>query len=97
MNPVSIVLSSIAVAALLSTGCGEVATFDCAQICNNYSTCIDSSLDNTACINQCESRGDTEASFENAADACESCLDGKACAQQTSCNASCGPVVRAST
>ncbi len=96
-------LSSIFAALLLASislvGCSEAErTYDCAQICDNYATCLDSSLDKMACVNKCEDKGDGDDSFAKKASDCEDCLDDKDCASQTlNCAAKCAEVVVVST
>jgi len=63
-------------------------TVDCAAICNKYNTC-ESDVDETGCIDLCEDTADESEAGENAAEACEDCLDGKTCEQAESCWAGC--------
>lgn len=66
---------------------------DCAQICAKYDDCV-ADIDETACADSCEDLADSDESYESAADACENCVEDKACSDAASCWANC-PVVPA--
>jgi len=89
----------ILVGALLAVGCGEAERiFDCAQICDKYSDCIDDSIDKTDCVNDCEDHGDDDQDFADQASDCEDCLDSKECTEATvECGTKCAAVVASST
>lgn len=63
-------------------------TADCTQICSRYNTC-EANVDESGCIDLCEDAADKTEAGENAAEACEDCLDGKTCEESESCWANC--------
>jgi hypothetical protein len=86
-------------AGLTTSGCGGEAgeeidnTVDCAQICNRYQDCFDSSYDVSSCTDTCEDNADVNQDFENKKEACDSCIDDKACAESFPCANECGGIV----
>ena len=84
--------ATLAIAGL--TGCGEVErTFDCISICDAYETCVDSSIDESACVDRCEDQGDADEAFAEMAADCEECMEGLSCSEAAQCNDLCNPVV----
>jgi D-alanyl-D-alanine carboxypeptidase/D-alanyl-D-alanine-endopeptidase (penicillin-binding protein 4) len=54
--------------ALGMTGCGEAKQiYDCAEICDSYSTCIDNDVSEVDCTSACESHGDEDMDCEQLA------------------------------
>lgn len=83
----------------LAVGCsGAERLFDCTQICQKYSECIDDSIDEADCVSNCEGHGDDDQDFADAASDCEDCLDDKSCTEATvECATKCAGVVAEST
>ena len=52
---------------------------DCAQICHDYDQCVDTDLDVSDCTATCETRSDEDEAYRRKANACEACIDDKAC------------------
>jgi hypothetical protein len=77
------------------TNCGEAdKIFDCQSVCNRYKTCFDSNYDVGACRSRCKDKADADKTFQDKADACESCIDDKSCSEATfKCATECGGVV----
>ncbi|HSC89058.1 MAG TPA: hypothetical protein VLC09_17370 [Polyangiaceae bacterium] len=94
-NITSFVLVCSLVGSFALVGCSEAErTYDCAQICDNYATCLDSNLDKTDCVDQCEDKGEADPDFAAKASECEECLDDKDCASATlNCATKCAEVV----
>jgi len=64
-------------------GCDGV--LDCAQLCSNYSDCVED-IDVTACTEQCQDQVDASAATEAAADNCEACNDNaEGCTETQAC------------
>jgi hypothetical protein len=75
----------------LMFGCGDNEvdrTFDCGEICAKYNHCVNE-IDVTECIDHCEDEADAHSNVEQAADACEDCLDGRTCDEVASCIPDC--------
>lgn len=88
------------VAVLVSSlqACGDAAQeadelIDCAQICRDYDQCVDTGLDVSDCTSKCETRSDEDEAYRRKANACESCVDDKACLESFPCLAECAGVV----
>jgi hypothetical protein len=79
-------------ALLLGPACSEDSeagrTVDCASICSSYSECV-TEIDEVSCTTECEDKADAESSYQQSASQCETCIDGKACAEAEPCWASC--------
>lgn len=85
-------------AALLGHGlvaCGDDnevdRTFDCGSICSRYSECV-TDIDVTECTDYCEDQAEANPNVEQAADECDDCIEGKSCAESSSCVADCSLV-----
>lgn len=87
-------MAAVMLTAANVTGCGS--TFDCAQICDNYETCVDSNLDESSCVDACENFADQSTVNEQLVEDCEDCLDNTACAESGPCAEFCDPVLDAS-
>jgi hypothetical protein len=85
----------IAIAAFLTLGaCEQVdQKVDCAKICNRYDECVDSDYDEAACRDSCEDRAANDDTFADKADACESCIDDRACSESFPCIDECIGIV----
>ncbi|MEQ9499166.1 MAG: hypothetical protein RIT81_19950 [Deltaproteobacteria bacterium] len=62
--------------ALTGAACGSA--IDCANICDEYSDCLDDggqNIDVTECTNRCIDQADDNEPFQAAADDCSACLD----------------------
>ena len=66
-------------------------TVNCSVICDRYDNCV-KDIDVVACADKCEDKADKDKSYALAAQRCENCASGKACAEATGCWADC-PVV----
>ena len=76
------------------SGCDEVdKTFDCRSICQRYADCVSGDYDVGACADRCKDNADADESFEAKADACESCIDDRSCAESFPCIDECVGVV----
>jgi len=86
---------SIAAAALaLVCACQSDRAYDCHQICTTYKTCADANYDDRACAARCEDQAAASESFENRADTCQVCIDGRSClAAVFSCTNECAGIV----
>lgn len=61
--------------ALGMTGCGEAEQiYDCAEICDSYSTCIDNDVSEVDCTSACESHGDEDMDFAAQAERVQAAL-----------------------
>lgn len=91
----NIFLGVCALAGVAFTGCGEAdKLFDCNAVCNKYKTCFNDKYDVGACRNRCKDKADADKSFQQKADVCESCIDGKSCAGSAfSCTTECAGIV----
>jgi hypothetical protein len=83
---------------VLHQGCSDAAQeteelIDCAKICQDYDECVDSSLDLSDCTSTCETRSDEDEEYRRTANACEACVDDKACLQSFPCLAECAGVL----
>lgn len=89
----------ICVGALAAVGCGEAErTYDCANICDTYSDCIDDGIDKSDCVDRCEDKGQADPDFAEQADECEKCIDDKSCTEASvECATKCAGVVAEST
>ncbi len=98
---IKISLSTLLIAAttVLTVGCSEAErTYDCAQICDKWAECYDDDLDETACVDKCEDKGDADADFEMQANECEACIDDSSCVEATfDCTDECAGVIAEST
>lgn len=81
------------------SGCGEAEElYNCTRICETAGDCagmVGQDLDVTACINECEDESDVNPEFEQAAEACQECLEaGEECtAENIPCTDECATVV----
>jgi hypothetical protein len=86
-------------ALLLVPACSEDSeagrTVDCASICSSYSECV-TDIDEVSCATECEDKADVDSSYQQSASQCETCIDGKACAEAEPCWDSC-PAMPATT
>jgi hypothetical protein len=75
-------------------GCGEVAELaDCVNICEKYRTCVDADYDTAACATRCEDQSDFDASYEQKARECESCVNARSCSMMFPCSTECAGIV----
>jgi hypothetical protein len=87
-------LCTVALGSLPLMGCGEVdQRADCASICTRYEDCFDSEYDSSACVDRCESEGDSDERFVDRADQCEACIDDIACSESFVCVDECAGIV----
>jgi hypothetical protein len=75
--------------------CGEADKFfDCESVCSRYKNCFDSTYDVGTCRSRCKDKADKDTSFQQKADACNSCIDDKSCSEATfKCASACAGVV----
>lgn len=80
-------------------GCSEAERlYNCSQICDRYSDCIDDSIDKSDCTSTCEDHGEDDMDFATKASECEDCLDDKSCTEAAvECATACAEVVATST
>jgi hypothetical protein len=89
-----VVGSGLALVSLVGSGCDDLdQAVDCAKICNRYQECFDSDYDVNGCVDRCEDNADDDEAFADAADACESCIDDRACAESFPCAGECIAIV----
>ncbi|MGE0789350.1 MAG: hypothetical protein AB7S26_26990 [Sandaracinaceae bacterium] len=69
----------------------EVA--DCANLCDRYRDCYDSSYDTDACRDRCNTYVDADGGMQYAADECDACLDAHSCAESFACVVECSPIL----
>lgn len=79
-------------------GCGDPVQeteelLDCAQICRDYDQCVDTGLDISDCTSKCETNSDEDEAYRRKANACEACIDDKACLESFPCLPECAGVV----
>jgi len=89
-------LLSLAAAVLAFIGaCGAAdRAYDCQQICSTYKTCADANYDDRACAARCEDQAAASESFEDRADACQACIDGRSCLSSVfNCTSQCSGIV----
>lgn len=75
----------------LMFGCGDNEldrTFDCGEICAKYNHCA-TEIDVQECTDHCEDEAEAHSNIEEAADACEDCLDNRSCDEVASCIPAC--------
>jgi hypothetical protein len=87
--------ASLLLAGLFAVNCDSVdAAFDCQQVCTRYRDCYDSSYNVDNCRSSCRSRAANDPSVRQAADTCESCIDGQSCLSAPfTCGSSCSNIV----
>ncbi|MFO0619730.1 MAG: hypothetical protein U0414_44510 [Polyangiaceae bacterium] len=67
---------------------------DCDQVCARYADCFDSQYDQSTCRARCENRAATVTGFADDLDACENCMDDKACSEASfNCSGTCDQIV----
>lgn len=67
---------------------------DCADVCNRYRDCYDSSYDVDSCRDRCEGYVDSDGGMPFAANECDTCLDARSCAGSAfSCADECSPLL----
>jgi len=66
---------------------------DCAKVCQRYDDCVDDDYDVAACRSRCEDRAANDEGFADSADACESCIDDRACVESFPCIGECAAIV----
>jgi len=67
--------------------------FDCRSICQRYADCVDSNYDVSTCASDCRDQADESEAFSDKADACEACIDERACSETFPCIDECIGVV----
>jgi hypothetical protein len=84
---------------LAGVSCSDAdEAYDCANICEKYSDCIDDDLDELDCIDRCEDNADADSDFADMADDCEACIDDESCVDAAvECTDECAVVVAEST
>ncbi len=89
-----LVAAALAVAALL-TGCQTFDSIkDCANICQRYHDCFDSTYGVDACEQRCRDSAESDDTYFQKVDNCNTCIDDKACASAVfNCGADCSTVV----
>ena len=81
-------------AALALSACGVDAVADCHGVCGRYKSCFDASYDTDSCESRCRSKAANDAVFRKSVDACDACIDTKACTTAVfSCGTNCSSVV----
>jgi hypothetical protein len=70
-------------------GCDIDDILDCAQICNHKQECLDSSYDVSNCIDVCEDFADLSEENERRLEACEECIEDRACVETVGCFEDC--------
>jgi hypothetical protein len=66
-------------------------TFDCGSICSRYSECV-TDIDVGECTDYCEDQAEADPNVEQAADACDDCIEDKSCAESSACIPDCSLV-----
>jgi hypothetical protein len=66
---------------------------DCSSICNRFEECFDSDFDSQSCAEDCRNNAQEDQDFADQADACESCIDERACTENFSCVDECFGIV----
>jgi hypothetical protein len=86
-------------ASFCGVGCSEAEQiYDCTSVCEKYSECVDEDLDQSDCVDRCESNADADKDFEEQASDCEDCIDGESCVDAAvECTTTCAPVIAEST
>ena len=84
----TVMFVSAALAAIVSFvgagGCDDVQNaFNCADLCNRYQSCFNSSYDTRACTDRCEDLADESQNFDERANRCQNCLNQNACLEAT--------------
>lgn len=89
-------LHCFAFAILLAVGCGSEVEdrLNCGDVCNRYQDCFDEDYDVDACIDRCTNEADEDTDFSRKVDACETCIDDRACSEATfACATECAGIV----
>jgi hypothetical protein len=67
--------------------------FDCSGICNRFEECFDSDFDSQSCAEDCRNNASDDQDFADQADACENCIDERACTEDFACIDECFGIV----
>ena len=80
-------LASLSLIFALSVGCFAQIdqALDCSNVCNRFEECFDSSFDTETCTDDCRDNADNDQDFADQVDACENCVDDRACTEDFSC------------
>jgi hypothetical protein len=89
-----IAITLLSLSALVSFGCKPIddidAAVDCNDICSRYRDCFDSNYDIASCHNRCDDAVNWNPGVANE---CDTCLDGRACAESAECIGDCHPII----
>jgi hypothetical protein len=88
-------LISLLFAAFAITACGGRVEdrLNCRRVCNTYQDCVDSDYDVRDCINRCSSDAADDDEYSRQVDHCETCLDGRSCAEALTCASDCAGII----
>lgn len=98
MKQSAIILSGF-VAWLSAVGCSDAAdtitnTITCADVCDRYKECFDSTYDVEGCTDRCENQATADEAKEDKLEACDDCIENRSCASAVfSCTTECAGVI----
>lgn len=71
---------AVTAVAAYGAGCSQVKNaYDCDHICTRYKECYDNSYDVGACESKCKDSANSNDTFANKADDCQTCEDDMSC------------------